>query len=334
MQVPAFRSAGLDVAGIAGAHPEKTRRLAAELGVRAFDGWRELIEAPIDLVSLVVPPSEHVALACAAIAAGRHVLAEKPTALDTAGAERMAAAAAAHPDRLALIDHELRFLRSWGAARERVGELGPVRHVEVRYASPSRGDPSRPWNWWSDAAQGGGVWGAVGSHYVDAVRWFVGEIEEVQAELATFVRERPAENGRRPVTSDDFAAVHAKIRGGAVAVMTFSSVAAADDPTTLTITGADAAFRLTGAELWEARRKGEWRRALADDAPTAPGDSPGSFFGSATRRLGEALRRALDEGDPGALAAAATFADGLAQQRVLDAARRSHANGGRWEAVR
>jgi predicted dehydrogenase len=111
-------------------------------------------------------------------------------------------------------------------------------------------------------------------------------------------------------------------------------VAAADDPTTLTITGADAAFRLTGAELWKAGRKGEWRREIADEGPPVPGDSPGSFFGSATRRLGEALRRALDEGDPGALASAATFADGLAQQRVLDAARRSHAGGGRWEAVR
>jgi hypothetical protein len=49
--------------------------------------------------------------------------------------------------------------------------------------------------------------------------------------------------------------------------------------------------------------------------------------------LGLALRRALDEGDRQALAPAATFEDGLAQQRVLVAARRSHAAGGRWENV-
>jgi len=334
VQVPAFRAAGLEVAGLAGEHPGKTRRVASELGVPPFADWRALIASPIDLVSLVVPPAEHVEMACAALAAGRHVLAEKPTALDADGAARMAETAAAHPDRLALIDHELRFLPSWRAARERIRDLGDIRHAEVCYSSPSRGDPTRPWNWWSDAAQGGGVWGAVGSHYVDAVRYFIGEIDEVQAELKTFVQRRPAGNGLSEVTSDDFAAVHARITGGAVAAMTFSSVAAADDPTTLTITGAKGAFRLVGSELWEARRAGPWERRTVGEGPPVPGDSPGAFFGSATEYFAAALRRALDAGDRSALSLAATFEDGLAHQRVLDAARRSHENEGRWERVR
>src|SRR5437764_1479569 len=81
-------------------------------------------------------------------------------------------------------------------------------------------------------------WGAVGSHFVDALRYLVAEIEAVQATLHTFISERPFEGGRREVTADDFAAVHARLRGDALAAMTFSAVAAGpDDPTTLTIHG-------------------------------------------------------------------------------------------------
>src|SRR5436189_24003 len=83
-------------------------------------------------------------------------------------------AAGRHPDRAALIDHELRFLPSFLAARERVPGLGGVRYVEMRYASPSRGDRTRAWNWWSDASRGGGILGAVGSHFADALRYLVG----------------------------------------------------------------------------------------------------------------------------------------------------------------
>src|SRR5205807_10305439 len=84
---------------------------------------------------------------------------------------------------------------------------GPIRYAEVRYASPSRGDRSRPWNWWSDADEGGGVWGAVGSHFVDALRYLGCEIEAVQAVLATIIDER---SGKR-VTSDDFASVNLRL---------------------------------------------------------------------------------------------------------------------------
>ena len=108
-------------------------------------------------------------------------------------------------DQIALIDHELRFLPSFRAARERIGELGGIRYAEVRYASPGRGDRTRAWNWWSDAEQGGGIWGAVGSHFVDTLRFLGMEIEAVQATLRTIIDEAPVRNGTRRVTSDDFA---------------------------------------------------------------------------------------------------------------------------------
>src|SRR5512135_1196443 len=81
VQVPMFREAGLDVIAIAGHSREKTEKIANELGVRAIAKWRDLIVLDLDLVTLVTPPAEHLEMASAAIAAGKHVICEKPTAL-------------------------------------------------------------------------------------------------------------------------------------------------------------------------------------------------------------------------------------------------------------
>jgi predicted dehydrogenase len=304
----------------------------AGLGVELFRGhnWRDAIRSNADLVTIVTPPSTHVEIALAALDAGKHVLCEKPTALDAAEAEKMVAAWRKYRDRIALIDHELRFLPSFRAARERVGEIGAIRYAEVRYSSPSRGDRQRPWNWWSDASQGGGVWGAVGSHFIDALRYLGCEVEAVQAVLETVIKER----SRKAVTADDFAAVHVRLSGGALAAMTFNAAASGpDEPCVLTIHGEDAAYRLVGEELLFARRGKSFERIAGSDTARRPGNSFGGAFGTGTYHLGIALRRALDDGDRSALAPAATFEDGLAQQRVLDAARRSHRAGGRWEKV-
>lgn len=333
VQVPAFRAAGLDVAGIAGRDPEKTRATAARLGVVPFDSGEALLDSgAIDLVSIVSPPATHLPYATRALERGLHVLCEKPAALNAAEARAMAACAAAHADRLALIDHELRFLPAWREARAARHRIGTIRYAEVRYSSPSRSDPDRAWTWWSDATQHGGIWGAVGSHYVDAIRYFAGEIEQVQATLHTFITTRPAGSGTRPVTSDDFAAVNLRIGGGALAAMTFSVVAVVDEPTSLTLTGDAGGYRLVRDRLLFAPPGGEWTEVVAPAAASADGDTAGGAFGTATVHLGRALR-AWSEGERDALAPAATFIDGLRQQEVLDAARRSHANGGAWEPV-
>ncbi|HEX7153418.1 MAG TPA: Gfo/Idh/MocA family oxidoreductase [Thermoanaerobaculia bacterium] len=329
VQVPAFREAGLEVVALAGRDAEKTQKLAQELEVTPFDDWRTLVASPdLDLISIVTPPSEHLEMATAALAAGKHVLSEKPTALDAAEAERLVEAARRAPDQIAIIDHELRFLPGWREARDRVRELGGIRYAEARYASPGRGDRNRAWNWWSDAGHGGGIWGAVGSHFVDALRYFGMEIEAVQAMLHTAIDTRSG----KPVTADDVAAVHLRLRGGAVAMLTFSAVASGpDEASVLTIHGEDAAMRFAGEEVLLARRNEPFARIAGGELEERPGNSPGGAFGSGTVHLGRALRAALS-GDREALAPAATFADGLAQQRVLDAARAS-AREGRWVTV-
>jgi predicted dehydrogenase len=331
VQVPAFREAGLDVVAIAGHNSERTRKIAGELDVEPFDDWRKLVASNIDLVTIVTPPSEHLEMATFALDAGKHVLCEKPTALNADQAEQLVAVGRNHPDQIALIDHELRFLPSFRTARERIGELGGIRYAEVRYASPGRGDRTRAWNWWSDAEQGGGIWGAVGSHFIDTLRFLGMEIEAVQATLRTIIDERPFENGTRKVTSDDFADVSLRLANGAIAAMTFSAVSSGpDEPTTLTIHGEEGALRLIGEELLTAMRGEPFTAATKGSRSDRRGNSAGGAFGTGTYFLGRALKAAIDNGDRTALADAATFEDGLKQQRVLDAARESNANGGGW----
>ena len=334
VQVPTFREAGLSVVAIAGAHRNKTREIADELQLRPHDDWREVVRSPdVDLISIVTPPSEHREMAVAALEAGKHVLLEKPTALNALEAEHLLAAARSRPGQLALIDHELRFLPSWREARARMGELGGVRYAEVRYASPSRGDRTRAWNWWSDAARGGGIWGAVGSHFIDALRYFGNEFEAAQALMRTVIDRRPFGDGTREVTADDFASVGLRMRCGATAVMTFSAVTSGPDETSmLTIYGERGAMRFIGEEVLLSTGGSPFTTMAGGPMEKRPGNSPGGAFGTGTLHLGRALRAALDDGHHEALAPAATFEDGLMQQRVLDAARRAAVEGG-WAEV-
>lgn len=331
VQAPLFREAGLEVVAIAGSTGEKTRRIAGELGLRAYERWQDLVGASeVELVTIVTPPSEHRTMVLAALEAGKHVICEKPTAMNVNEAADLVAASQRLPRQVALIDHELRFLPSWREARARIGEIGDVRYAEVRYASPSRGDRNRAWNWWSDASRGGGIWGAVGSHFVDALRYFGMEMETAQAMMRTTIERRPFGDELREVTSDDFASVDLRLRGGAVAVMTFSAVTSGPDETSmLTIYGETGAMRFIGEEVLLSMNGSPFGTMSGGPMADRPGNSPGGAFGTGTLYLGHALREALDEGKRDALAPAATFEDGLMQQRVLDAARRS-AEGGGW----
>jgi predicted dehydrogenase len=321
VQVPAFRGVGLEVTALAGSQAAKTARIAGELGVAWHtDDWRALLARPdVDVVSIVTPPSLHRAMAVAALEAGKHVLCEKPTALDAAEAEAMLAAASARPAQLALIDHELRFLPALRLARDLIaqGAIGAVRHAEARAVNGSRRDPLRPWSWWSDAAQGGGILGAIGSHQIDTLRYLLAdEVVAAVGHARAFIAARPDDTGApRAVTADDYAAATLRFAGGAAATILASAVAPADEPNSATIYGAAGALRFVGGRLLRSDG-GEF----ADITPAHSLPFPAAIAGDfpqGTVYLGAALRAAL-AGDTAALAPAATFADGLATQRALD----------------
>ncbi len=332
VQAPIFCAAGLEVVAIAGRDEAKTVRIAGELQIpRAMTDWQRLVELPeVNVVSIVTPPNQHLEMALAAIEAGKHVLAEKPTAMDAGEARRMWDAARARPELLTLIDHELRFLPTMRRARDLIGaQLGAVRHVHIVGVSRGRSDPNVPWNWWSDLEQGGGLLGASASHQVDTLRYLCGaEVAWVHAILETFVKERPhPDGGRRAVTADDFFALHLGLRGGGYGLLTGSSVAGANEPPSFTVHCERGAVRITEGKLLVAREGSSYQEEARVDV-TLPEGVPGGDFPQGTVYLARALKAAL-EGDRSEIALAATFEDGFLNQQVLDAARRSAREGTR-----
>src|ERR671916_1414832 len=91
------RLAGARLVGVAASTPERSERAAAELGAeRGFASAEELVTDPaVDVVHVCTPNHLHLPLAEAALAAGKHVICEKPLATDAAGALRLAEAAEA-----------------------------------------------------------------------------------------------------------------------------------------------------------------------------------------------------------------------------------------------
>src|SRR3954452_2464585 len=115
------RLAGASLVGVAASSPESGRRAAAALGAeRAFETAQELVVAPdVDVVHICTPNHLHVPLAEAALAAGKHVILEKPIALDAVGAQAITEAAA-EANRIAAVPFVYRFYPTVREARERV----------------------------------------------------------------------------------------------------------------------------------------------------------------------------------------------------------------------
>ena len=145
VQIPAFRACeNAWVVSVASGKVEHAQEAADEFGIGHFTAdWRETVLHPeVDLVVITTPPVLHREMALFAIENGRHVLCEKPMAMNAAEAEEMAAAARGKPV-LALIDHEMRFQPGWLTARDLLqkGEIGKVRHAKWMFQAPHRGDP-------------------------------------------------------------------------------------------------------------------------------------------------------------------------------------------------
>ncbi len=190
VHVPALRNAGFDVVALVGRDAERTARRAARLDVpNACVTLAEALALPsVDAVTIATPPDTHAQLAIEACAAGRHVVCEKPFAIDRHEAARMLEAAqrarVTH-----LVGHEFRWAtdRAVVARALREGLIGEPRLFSLVQYVPLVADVSatKVPPWWFDAARGGGWLGASGSHVVDQVRTWLGEIATVSAVLPT-----------------------------------------------------------------------------------------------------------------------------------------------------
>lgn len=335
-QIPGFLACeGARVTAIASAHREHAAEVAREFGIEhvAAD-WRELVARDdVDLVSIVTPVVTHCEITLAALDQGKEVLCEKPMAMNAAEALQMTERAR-QAGVLTLIDHELRFLPGRLQMREMLynGEIGEVRHAKLTFRSDSRADPLRPWNWWSDATQGGGALGAIGSHVIDGFRWMLGaEVAEVVCNLATHIPERVENEGAapRPVTSDDEANLILKfadgdLTRGTTATASISVVESGRNEHRLEIFGSRGALRVEDSgEIWHADQgAGEWKALNNELGEVAGGMQPSGWSRGFTAFAREIVST-LQAGRP-AVPGAATFEDGYRIQQVLDAARRSH----------
>ncbi len=335
VQIPMFRLGGLKAQAICATRLENAQRVAQKLNIPdVYDSWQALINADnVDLVSIATPPHLHREIAEAALRAGKHVICEKPTALNTAEAEAMLAAAQAAPNQLAIIDHELRFHPQRIYLRQliRSGYVGAVVLMQIVAHNGGRLDPNTPWGWGHDAERGGGLLGAMGSHMLDLARWFNGKIDSLTATLQTghYYRNDPLTGSRRMVSADDHAHLALRFANGVHGTITVSGLVPGPSHSEIVIIGTTGALRLDSHEqLWglqgEDFVQGNWQPLatgfppeLPDGVPTTQPFAVGSYF----------LARVLAENLPAGqtvLTDAASFYDGLSVQRALDAARQSH----------
>ncbi|MEU3840420.1 Gfo/Idh/MocA family oxidoreductase [Streptomyces sp. NPDC028635] len=168
----------------------------------AVTDWRELVERDdIDLVDICTPGDSHAEIALAALAAGKHVLCEKPLANTVAEAEAMVRAARHAEARglVAMVGFNYRRVPATALARRMVadGRLGTLRHVRVTYLQDWLVDPAFPLTWRLRKEQAGsGSLGDLGAHIVDLAQYVAGEhLAGVSALTETFVRERPLPAG-------------------------------------------------------------------------------------------------------------------------------------------
>ncbi len=196
--------------------------------------WREVVARDdIDLVDIVTPGDSHAEIAIAALAAGKHVLCEKPLANSVEQAERMrtAAAEAAARGVRSMVGFTYRRVPAATFARDLVadGVVGTVRQVRAQYLQDWLVDPEAPLTWrlQKDLA-GSGALGDIGAHAIDLAQFITGQrLTEVSGTLETLVAERPvlerasglggtAGSERGAVTVDDLALFTGRFDGGAI----------------------------------------------------------------------------------------------------------------------
>ena len=173
--VPAFRaSEQVELTGFWRRDAAKAAADASEHGLRAFGSAEELCaSSEVDAVFITSPDAVHLADAELAFAHGKAVLCEKPLTATLAEAEAMQAAATAS-GKLFGVAHHYRWAESVGEMRRRIaaGEIGPVRHAhaEFNYAGQRS---KRTWITDPTLAAGGPI-GDVGVHCIDTLRFVLG----------------------------------------------------------------------------------------------------------------------------------------------------------------
>jgi len=341
--LPGLRSRpDVELAALCGRDPGRLSEMAGKHGVAAtFTDWREMIaRGGLDVLVIATPNALHREQALAAVAAGLHVVCEKPLAMSAAEAREMAAQAeAAGRKTLTFFTH--RAVAAAAHVKRLVGEgfLGRVHHASAEYFSASHLKPGKPLSWRMRRAESGtGVLGDIGSHLVDLVRWWLGDFERVAGQWQTLTRERAG----GAADADEECSFLARLAGGAQAVFQASKLVAGRGNYQRVELHGERGSLVYEAEpgvdpdwlgrVYAGRPEGQGLAVLPpppDLAAGLDGPDPQSARIGAYRRLTDPFFEAIRGGGP----VSPDFADGAAVQAVLDAVAES-AERGAWVAVR
>jgi len=343
-----------ELAVIAGRDSSAVADAAGRLGFREHTtDWRDLIARDdIDVIDVCTPGDTHAEITLAALAAGKHVLCEKPLANSVAEAEEMVRAAenARAAGVRAMCGFNYRRLPAVTLLRDMIaaGRLGGIRHVRAAYLQDWIVDPEFPLTWrLRRETAGTGALGDIGAHIVDLTQFVTGQrLTGVSALTETFIRERPVREGATetgPVTVDDAALFLGRLSGGAVATYEATRMATGRrNALRVEVNGTrgSAAFdleRLNELEFHDAtlpRGEQGFTRILVTETEHPYLDGwwpPGHILGyehSFTHEIRDFVEAIAAGTDP-----EPSFRDALGVQRVLEAVLASAAAGSGWTPV-
>ncbi len=203
-------------------HPRAERLEAAcrAAELPGFSDFDALLEDPaIEALVIATPPAVRFELARRALEAGKHLLLEKPVGLDAGQVEEMRRLALRQRCCVA-VDFEYRAVPVFQQLKALLeeGTLGEPWLVKLDWLMGSRSDASRPWNWYAQADEGGGVIGSLGSHAFDTLHWLIGPTLELSATTRVAIPERPLPDGSglmAAVDAEDIALAQLSLEAGA-----------------------------------------------------------------------------------------------------------------------
>ncbi len=362
VHLEALRRLGVRICGVLGSSPGRGAERAQALGVpRAYATLDEVLDDPaVQVVHVTSPNVAHHPQVMQILAAGRHVICEKPLAMTAAQSAEMLAAARAS-DVMAAVCYNTRFypLNQQAQGMVAAGELGMVRLITGQFHQDWLAKPT-DWNWRLEAEAGGAVRsvGDIGTHWVDLTGFITGlRATAVFAELATFIPERQKPLGpvetfsatqgateTRRIETDDAAAVLLRYPGGARGVMTTSQISRGRRGAMLwEIAGSDASAAWnaeTPDQMWIGHRDAPNQILLRDPAllnargaaaSILPGGH-GEGFSETFRAFFAQVYADVARGHRAAQSTYAGFEDGHYEMLFCDAVLTS-AREGRWVDV-
>ncbi len=240
----ALRRLGIPVRGILGSSAERTREAAHELGIeQAYSSLEELVrDAGIHAIHVCSPNHVHYEQAKAALEAGKHVMCEKPLAMDT----RQSSSLIELSRKLRLVGGVTYNLRYYPLCQEahalvKRGVIGEPRLIHGSFLQDWLLYLT-DWNWRLQPELGGDmrVVADIGTHWLDLLTWITGKkVIELCADLATVIPVRKRPRGRVQtfqqsagatddfkVTTDDYASILLHFEAGGHGVCTVSQISA------------------------------------------------------------------------------------------------------------